>query len=142
VTVAFFFKKKKYFICKLWDTKEGTTNVTFDRDGMTLFVKDVPARICTNCGKDYVNEQVAYEILTIAEHNRKERGTRRCTKSEFPDPLCHVNRTCFSLKRCFIFPHSATPNPSERRSSLQKGLKMPVFNPIKPVIHNSVPVYR
>ena len=53
------------------DTKEGTTTVTFDRDGMTLVVKDVPAQICTNCGEDYVNEHVAHEILTLAEHMAK-----------------------------------------------------------------------
>jgi hypothetical protein len=34
---------------------------------VTLVVKDVPARICTNCGEDYVDEHVAHEILTIAE---------------------------------------------------------------------------
>ena len=57
----------KCIICKHGDTKEGTTTVTFERDGMTLVVKDVPARICTNCGEDYVDEQVACEILAIAE---------------------------------------------------------------------------
>ena len=61
----------KCVICKHGDTKEGTTTVTFDRDGMTLVVKDVPARICTNCGEDYVDEHVAHEILTIAERMAK-----------------------------------------------------------------------
>ncbi len=37
----------KCVICKHGDAKEGTTTVTFDRNGMTLVVKDVPARICT-----------------------------------------------------------------------------------------------
>jgi len=57
----------KCVICKHGETKDGTTTVTFDRDGMTLVVKDVPARICTNCGEDYVDEQVANETLAIAE---------------------------------------------------------------------------
>jgi len=33
---------------------------------MTLVVKDVPARICTNCGEDYVDENVAREIMEMA----------------------------------------------------------------------------
>ena len=46
-------------------------NVTFERDGLTLVVKEVPARICTNCGEDYVDEQVSHEILGIAERMAK-----------------------------------------------------------------------
>ena len=61
----------KCVICKHGETREGTTTVTFDRDGMTLVVKDVPARICTNCGEDYVDEQVTREILAIAERMAK-----------------------------------------------------------------------
>ncbi|MFA4850429.1 MAG: type II toxin-antitoxin system MqsA family antitoxin [Methanoregula sp.] len=61
----------KCVICKLGNTKEGTTTVTFDRDGMTLVVKDVPAQVCTNCGEDYVDEHGAHEILTIAERMAK-----------------------------------------------------------------------
>jgi len=54
-------------ICKHGETREGTTTVTFDRDGMTLVVKDVPAQVCTNCGEEYVEEHVAHEIPAIAE---------------------------------------------------------------------------
>ncbi|MFA5415171.1 MAG: type II toxin-antitoxin system MqsA family antitoxin [Methanoregula sp.] len=61
----------KCVICKHGDTKEGTTIVTFDRNGMTLVVKDVPAQVCTNCGEDYVNEHIAHEILTIAKRMAK-----------------------------------------------------------------------
>jgi YgiT-type zinc finger domain-containing protein len=57
----------KCVICKHGETRDGTTTVTFDRDGMTLVVKDVPAQVCTNCGEDYVDDQVAHEILAIAE---------------------------------------------------------------------------
>ena len=87
----------KCVICKHGNTKEGTTTVTFDRDGMTLVVKDVPAQVCTNCGEDYVDEHVAHEILTIAERNRKERSTGGCTKVEFPALRCRVNQICFFL---------------------------------------------
>lgn len=51
---------------------------------ITLVVKDVPARVCTNCGEDYVDEHLAHEILTIGERNRKEWGTGRCTKVLVP----------------------------------------------------------
>lgn len=58
-------------ICKHGETHEGTTTVTFDRDGMTLVVKDVPAQVCPDCGEDYVDEHVAHEILAIAERMAK-----------------------------------------------------------------------
>jgi len=61
----------KCVICKHGNTREGITTVTFDRDGMTLVVKDVPAQVCTNCGEDYVDEHVAREILTKAERMAK-----------------------------------------------------------------------
>ncbi|WP_292370623.1 type II toxin-antitoxin system MqsA family antitoxin [Methanoregula sp. UBA64] len=56
----------KCAICRHGTTREGTTTVTFERDGMTLVVKEVPARICTNCGEDYVDEKVAHEIMEMA----------------------------------------------------------------------------
>jgi YgiT-type zinc finger domain-containing protein len=61
----------KCVICRHGKTREGTTTVTFERDGVTLVVKDVPAQVCTNCGEDYVDEQVAREILGIAERLAK-----------------------------------------------------------------------
>jgi YgiT-type zinc finger domain-containing protein len=61
----------KCVICRHGETREGTTTVTFERDGMTLVVKDVPAQVCTNCGEDYVDEHVAREILGIAERMAK-----------------------------------------------------------------------
>ena len=59
-------KIMKCVICKHGQTKEGLTTVTLDRDGLTLVVREVPARVCTNCGEDYVDEHVAHEILGIA----------------------------------------------------------------------------
>jgi YgiT-type zinc finger domain-containing protein len=61
----------KCVICKHGQTKEGMTTVTFERDGLTLVVKEVPAQVCMNCGEDYVDEQVAHEILGIAERMAK-----------------------------------------------------------------------
>ena len=44
------------------------TTVTFERNGLTLVVKNVPACVCANCGEDYVDEQVAAELLETAEN--------------------------------------------------------------------------
>ncbi|GAB6283995.1 MAG: hypothetical protein STSR0009_01940 [Methanoregula sp.] len=73
----------KCVICKHGDAKEGTTTVTFDRNGMTLVVKDIPARICTNCGEDYVNEPIAHENLTLAERMTKS-GARVAVRRYVP----------------------------------------------------------
>ncbi len=61
----------KCVVCKNGETKPGTTTVTFDRDGVTLVVREVPAQICTNCGEDYVDEAVTHEILALAERMAK-----------------------------------------------------------------------
>jgi len=60
-------KTMKCVICKNGETKEGTTTVTFDREGITIVVKDVPAQVCMNCGEAYVDEKVAHDLLTGAE---------------------------------------------------------------------------
>jgi len=61
----------KCVICKHGETKNGTTTVTFERDGLTLVVKEVPARVCSTCGEEYVDDTVAREILGIAERMAK-----------------------------------------------------------------------
>lgn len=37
-------------ICKQSKIEPGTATVTLERDGMTLVVKHVAARVCPNCG--------------------------------------------------------------------------------------------
>jgi len=41
-------------ICKHGELDAGTTTVTLERDDVTLVFKDVPARVCENCGESYV----------------------------------------------------------------------------------------
>lgn len=53
------------------ETREGTTNVTFERDGMTLVLRGVPAQVCSDCGEDSVDGQVAREIFGIGERMAK-----------------------------------------------------------------------
>ena len=42
--------------------------MTFERNGLTLVVKNVPARVCDNCGEEYVDEQAATQLLETAEN--------------------------------------------------------------------------
>ncbi len=57
----------KCVICKQGETQSGLTNVTIERRGMILIVKDVPAEVCSNCGESYVNENTTRSILKMAE---------------------------------------------------------------------------
>jgi YgiT-type zinc finger domain-containing protein len=57
----------KCLICKQDETTEGVTTVTLERGALTLVIKDVPARVCPNCGEAYVDDSVATELLRTAE---------------------------------------------------------------------------
>ncbi len=61
----------KCVICKGGETRSGTTTVTLERDGSTIVVKGVPARICKDCGEEYVDEQAASRLLRVAEEAAK-----------------------------------------------------------------------
>lgn len=54
-------------ICKKADTEPGTATVTLERDGMTLVIKNVTARVCPNCGEEYVEEAATTRLLDVAE---------------------------------------------------------------------------
>jgi YgiT-type zinc finger domain-containing protein len=57
----------KCLICKQDETQEGVTTVTLERGALTLVIKDVPARVCPNCGEAYVDESVTAELMSTAE---------------------------------------------------------------------------
>ena len=57
----------KCVICKVGETKSGFTNVTLERDGRIVIVKQVPAEICNNCGEYYLSEKVTNSLLKRAE---------------------------------------------------------------------------
>jgi YgiT-type zinc finger domain-containing protein len=57
----------KCIICKQGETQPGLTTVTLERNGLTLVVKNVPARVCANCGEEYVDEGVTAQLLSTAE---------------------------------------------------------------------------
>ena len=54
-------------ICKQAEVVPGTATVTLERDGLTFIVKHVAARVCPNCGEEYVDEDAALRVLDMAE---------------------------------------------------------------------------
>ncbi len=53
----------KCVICKQGETQPGTATVTLQRASLTLVVKSVPARVCQNCGEEYVDEETTTQLL-------------------------------------------------------------------------------
>jgi len=62
----------KCVICKVGETRPGTTTVTLERGGVTLVFKKTPARVCTNCGEAYVDQEITRQILQAAEAALRE----------------------------------------------------------------------
>ena len=54
-------------ICRAGEVQAGVTTVTLERDGATLVFKNVPARVCENCGEAYVDEETTRQVLLAAE---------------------------------------------------------------------------
>ena len=54
-------------ICKHGEPRPGVTTVTLERDAMTLVIKDVPARVCPNCGEEYLDESVTDQLLAMVD---------------------------------------------------------------------------
>jgi YgiT-type zinc finger domain-containing protein len=58
----------KCIICKEAETRPGLTDVTLERDGFRLVIKNTPAQVCPNCGEAYAEEEVAMRLLVAAEN--------------------------------------------------------------------------
>ncbi len=56
----------KCVICRKGETKPGTATVTLDKEGATLVFKGVPARVCANCGEEYIDENITASLLRSA----------------------------------------------------------------------------
>jgi len=54
-------------ICRTGNTQPGTATVTLEREGLTLVVRNVPARVCDNCGEEYVDDVTAVRLSEVAE---------------------------------------------------------------------------
>lgn len=57
----------KCVICRHGETQPGVTTVLMERDGATLIVKSVPARVCDTCGEAYVEAEAAEQLLEQAQ---------------------------------------------------------------------------
>ena len=54
-------------ICKHGETKAGTASITLERQSATLVFRNVPARICENCGEVFHDADIAASLLKQAE---------------------------------------------------------------------------
>ena len=52
--------------CKTGDPTSGRTTVTFDREGVTIVIRNVPARICPQCGEQYFDADITDRLLEMA----------------------------------------------------------------------------
>lgn len=57
----------KCVICKHGEVSPGFATVTLERDGLTMVVKHVPARVCDNCGEEYLDEEIASKLFGTAD---------------------------------------------------------------------------
>lgn len=57
----------KCVVCKQADTRRGVATITLQRGGATFVVNEVPARVCPNCGEEYLDAKIAAEVLRSAE---------------------------------------------------------------------------
>jgi YgiT-type zinc finger domain-containing protein len=57
-------------VCREGRTRPGTTSYTFERNGHTLVVNDVPADVCSSCGEAYLADLVAGHLLALAAEAR------------------------------------------------------------------------
>ena len=56
----------KCVICRHGETIEGTTTITLERGTSTIVFKDVPAKICDNCGEKYIDDKITKILLKKA----------------------------------------------------------------------------
>jgi YgiT-type zinc finger domain-containing protein len=63
----------KCAICKNGYTVEGNITVVLERDHSILVFKHVPAKICENCGEEYLSEETNRVLLKKAQE-AAERG--------------------------------------------------------------------
>ena len=58
-------------ICQQAELREGTGTSVFERNGMTLVIKEIPKLICSNCGEEYTDEETTERLLQIVEEAEK-----------------------------------------------------------------------
>lgn len=61
----------KCVVCKYGTTRPGTMTALFERDDITIVIKEVPAEVCDNCGEEYLSEEISSQILNEAREAEK-----------------------------------------------------------------------
>jgi YgiT-type zinc finger domain-containing protein len=57
----------KCVICKHGETRPGKATLSATEGDCTLVVKDVPADICSNCGEEYLSEDVGRRVSALLD---------------------------------------------------------------------------
>ena len=57
----------KCVTCKHGEFEPGETTLTFERDESVVVVRNVPARVCDNCGEVVLEEDVAKKAFDMAQ---------------------------------------------------------------------------
>jgi YgiT-type zinc finger domain-containing protein len=52
--------------CKKGSVERGTTTATFETDGTTVVIRNVPADVCTACGEGYYDVLTTERLLVLA----------------------------------------------------------------------------
>lgn len=60
--------KMKCPICKFGEMKDGVTQVVLTRGKATVIFRNVPARICDDCGEYYLDEATSKYIYGRADY--------------------------------------------------------------------------
>ena len=63
----------KCAICRNGYSVKGHITVVLERDQSTLVFKNVPAKVCENCGEEYLSEETNQELLKKA-NDAADRG--------------------------------------------------------------------
>ena len=53
-------------ICKNGEMEPGDTTSTLERDGLILFVKDIPVKVCNNCGESYIDSETFVRVHNMS----------------------------------------------------------------------------
>jgi YgiT-type zinc finger domain-containing protein len=69
----------KSLVCKHNRFEKGTTVLPIERGKAILLITDIPARVCTNCGEPYLDEETAQDVQELA--NERLSGEVRYTKA-------------------------------------------------------------
>lgn len=56
-------------ICKNGETEPGVTTSTLELDSTIIFIREVPANVCNNCGEAYIDSQTVARLENMSPEN-------------------------------------------------------------------------